>query len=94
VQADLLLVLDGSHRGQRAEVTVEGGDAHRRQRGEVLDAQRLVVVAADPGNRPGQVGQAAVGQADLPQEGPLRSGDQPPQDLALDAGGQHGGITG
>jgi hypothetical protein len=40
---------------------VEGGDAHRGQRGEVLDAQRLVIVTADPGNRPGQVREVVTG---------------------------------
>ncbi len=73
---------------------MERGHAHRGQRGEVLDAQRLVVVAADPADRAGQVREAAVGQADLPDEGPLRAGDQPPEHLALDAGGEHGGVAG
>jgi hypothetical protein len=35
--------------------------------------------------RAGQVREPAVGQPDLPPGRPLRAGDQPPQDLALDA---------
>src|SRR5205807_3234508 len=66
VQADLLLELDGCHRGEGPEVAVEGGDAHRRQRGEILDAQGLVVMAADLVNRAGQVCESAVGQPHLP----------------------------
>jgi hypothetical protein len=34
----VLLELDGRHRGQRAEMAVEGGYAHRGRRGEFLQA--------------------------------------------------------
>jgi hypothetical protein len=90
---NLLLELDRRHRGHRAEVAVERRDTHRGQRREFLDAQRLVVVTADPADRAGQVREPAVGQPDLPHGRPLRSGDQPPQDLALDAGRQRGGAV-
>jgi len=93
-QADLLLELDRRHRGHRAEVAVERRDTHRRQRREFLDAQRLVVVAADSVDRAGQVREQAVGQPDLPHGRPLRAGEEPPQDLALDAGRQRGGVSG
>jgi hypothetical protein len=66
---------------------MKGGDAHRRQRRQFLDAERLAVVAADPADRAGQVRESAVGESDLPHGRALRSGDEPPQDLALEAGG-------
>jgi len=56
VQADLLLELDGCHRGEGPEVAVEGSDAHRRERGEILDAQGLIVMAAIHGAQPGMRG--------------------------------------
>jgi hypothetical protein len=51
-------------------------------------------VAADPTDHPGQVREPTVGQPDLPHGCPLRAGDQPPQDLALDAGRQRRGVSG
>ena len=93
-QADLLLVLDRRHRRDRAEVAVERRDAHRRELGELIDPQRLVVVDADPADRAGHVGEPAVGQPDLPHGPPLRTGDQPPQDLALDAGRERRRVVG
>jgi hypothetical protein len=94
VQPDLLLELDGRQRGQRAEVKVKGRDAHRRERGQIRHPQRLVVMAADPADRPRQLGQAAVGETDLPQGIPLGAGEQPPQDLPLDAVREHRGGAG
>jgi hypothetical protein len=44
-------------------MAVVGRDAHRGQCGEVIDAQDLVVVAADEGDRAGEVGEAAVGSS-------------------------------
>jgi hypothetical protein len=38
------------------------------------------------------VREPAVGQPDLPHGRPLRSGEEPPQDLALDAGRQRGRV--
>ena len=73
-------------------MAVERRDAHRRQRRELLDAYRLVVVTAEPSDRAGQVREPAIGQPDLPNGRPLRAGDQPLQNLALDAGRQRGGV--
>jgi hypothetical protein len=39
VQAQPLLVLQRAHRGQRAEMMVEGGDAHLCHGGQFFDAQ-------------------------------------------------------
>jgi hypothetical protein len=39
------------------------------------------------------VREPAVGQPDLPHGRPLRAGDQPPQDFALDAGRQRGSVV-
>jgi hypothetical protein len=40
------------------------------------------------------VGEPAVGQLGLPHGRPLRAGQEPPQELALHAGRQRGGVSG
>ncbi len=44
VQPQPLLILQRTHRGQRAKVMVQGRDAHLRDRRKFFDAQRLGVV--------------------------------------------------
>jgi hypothetical protein len=66
--------------------------AHPGQPGEIGDPRGLGVVVADPPDRPVHMGQAAVGQADLPHHRAVRAGEQPPEDLLLDQGGEHGRV--
>jgi fatty-acyl-CoA synthase len=66
LKADLLLVLQGAQRRRRAEVAIEGGDAHAHRGGQLLDADHLVVVVLDPLDRPGDDGDPASGETDLP----------------------------
>jgi hypothetical protein len=72
------------------EVAVERGHAHRGDPGRVLDPERGGVVLPDPADRPPDLGQAAVRQADLPDHRALLTGDQPPDDLPFDGRAQHG----
>src|SRR6202171_1746610 len=83
VQADLLLKLDRRHRCDCAEMAVERRNAHGRERCKFLNAQRLVVVDADPTDRAAQVRELAVGEPDLAHGRPLGPSDQPPKNLAL-----------
>jgi hypothetical protein len=63
---DALLELQRAHRRDGAEVPVERGRAHPGEPGEVGDPHRCGVVVADPPDRRADMGQGAVGQADLP----------------------------
>ena len=74
LQPDLLGELDRRHRGRGAEVPVKGRRAHPGQRGEVGDEHGLVVVLAVPRSGAGDVGEAAAGQADLPDQRALVPG--------------------
>lgn len=94
LEADAFLELQGAHGRHGAEVPVEGGGAHAGETGEVLDPQGLGVVVTDPVDGPADVGQAAVGQADLTDHGAVGAGEQPPEDLPLDHRGEHGGVRG
>src|SRR4051812_13162938 len=84
LQADLLLERDRAESGDGVEVAVKRGCAHAAGAGEVRDAERLVVVLADPADRATDICEAAVGQSDLAHALTQRTGDQPPEDLALD----------
>ena len=68
--------------------------AHGAAVGERLDTERRVVVVGDPAHRTADVHQGAVGDADLPSGGAERTGEQAPQDLALDRRGEHVPVVG
>src|SRR6266508_2298715 len=48
LEPQLLLELQGAHRGERPEVVVEARDAHPEHARDVLDSQRLVEVFPEP----------------------------------------------
>jgi hypothetical protein len=50
LQTELLLILKRAHGGQGAEMMMQGAEAHAGDFGEFFDAERLGVVAADPGD--------------------------------------------
>jgi aryl-alcohol dehydrogenase-like predicted oxidoreductase len=54
--------------------------------GQLLDAHGFRVVVPEPADRAVHMGQTAVGEPDLAQDRAVRSGQQAPQDLALDQG--------
>jgi hypothetical protein len=91
---DVLLELNRRHGGDGAEVPLERGDAHRAQRGEVLDPQRDDVVVANPADRVADLGQGAVGEPGLADYSVLFTGEEPPQDLLLDQRREHGSVGG
>ncbi len=49
LQAKLLLILERAHGGECAELMMEGGDSHARNRGELLHVERAGEVGAEPG---------------------------------------------
>src|ERR1700730_1294446 len=73
---------------------MERRGAHVCEFRQLLDAKRLVVVAADPADRPAEQREPTVCQTDLPNSRPLGTRDQSPQDLPLDTGGQRGCVNG
>jgi hypothetical protein len=94
LEADLLLELDRAHRGDGLEVAVERRDAHAGHPRGVLHAERLRVVVADPPDGARDVGEAAVGEAELADGGALIAGEEPPDDLPLGQRGQDRGVAG
>ena len=48
LQPELLLVLERTHGGERAEMMVEGGYAHTRNFCKILDTKRLGEIRTDP----------------------------------------------
>jgi hypothetical protein len=51
-------------------------------------------VLPDPADRARDVGEAAVGETDLTDEGALLPGDEAPEDLAFEAGAEHPEVVG
>jgi hypothetical protein len=70
-------------------VAVERGDAHPGDPGRVLDPEQVGVVLADPPDRPADLREAAVGQADLTDHRTLLAGQQSPDDLAFRGRAEH-----
>ncbi len=83
LQAQLLLILQRAHGGQRAEMMVQRGDSHAGDFREIFDAQRLGVVGPDPGD--GFCGAVALisESCNRAKARPLRPAKNSVNDLAL-----------
>src|SRR5205823_2571670 len=83
VQPKLLLVLQRTHGRQRAEMVVQGGDAHARDLREIFHTKRLRVIRLDPGDRFG----CTLALISLCRDGPkacaFRAAKDSVDDLAL-----------
>ena len=84
VKAQLLLILQRAHGGERAEVMVEGGDAHLRHDGQVFDTERLVVVGAEPGDDAGGAVALLAECGDGAEVHALRAAEQAINNFVLD----------
>ncbi len=88
-----LLVLQRGQRGDRAEVSVERGRAHPGEPRDVVDAERLAVVIADPAHRAADLREPAVDATELADLAPLVAAQEPPQQLTLDEWAEHGDVA-
>src|SRR3546814_2070055 len=83
LQAELLLVLQRTHRRDGLEVLVEGRDAHPRLRRQLGDGDRLLEVALQAADGAIDLLQPALAVGDLPEAHALIGADQAVEDLAL-----------
>lgn len=73
---------------------VERGDTHTGDAGQLLDPDRLRIVAANPADSLCNPRHPAIGAADLPHHRALRTVDEPPEDFTFDRRGQHRNVGG
>ena len=94
VQAQMLLILQRAHRGERTELMMQGGYAHASHGGELLDAERFGVIQAEPFDG------LRRAMALLPQGGDcaemfsLRAAEQAIDDFALDQAAEEWNVAG
>ena len=90
LQAQLLLILQRTHGGQRAEMMVQRGHAHSRDFREIFHSQRLGVVCPDP--RDGFCGAMALisQRCDRAQARALRPAKNSVNDFALNQTAEKG----
>lgn len=80
-QSDLLLILDRAHARRRLEVTMKRGGAHVGELCQSSNLDRLIVMRPNPGDRPTNLVQAAIGAGKLAEVRALRTLQEPKQDL-------------
>lgn len=92
LETKLLLVLDGAHGGEGAEVVVEGGDTHAGDLGELLDAERFVVIVAEPVDGFGGALALVALRGDGAEASAFRAVEDAVDDLALDERAEEGNV--